>query len=401
VEKYTGTDMVYLAKGGSWLTFHQVISAISGFLLLIAFARFIPKDVYGTYKYILSFVGIISIFSFRGVSTAVIQAVSRGNEGSLFKGFKLKLFGGIFVFLVGGLISLYYYVNENNVLALSFVILAAALPFMNALYVYRALLSGRKKFNRLSQFEIITTVILFFTIFLTIYNTENVVYMIAAYFSAYIIVRFFLFFFTIKTEKPNNKEDSGTVRYAKHLSFMKAFGAIASQADKILIFHFLGAAPLAVFTVALAPVDQIRALLMNVRPLALPKLSVRTEEEIKKTLPLKIKKLEFVIVPIAVAYAISAPYIFKIFFPQYLEAVVLSQVLTIMLVFIPRSLITVAFTAKMKTKELYTLRIIGPIVRLVILFVLIYFYGMWGVVVGTILSEMFLYFLYHTLFRKM
>jgi len=53
-ERYTQTDMVYFASGGFWLLLGQFISTISAFLLLIAFANFLPKEVFGTYQYILA-----------------------------------------------------------------------------------------------------------------------------------------------------------------------------------------------------------------------------------------------------------------------------------------------------------------------------------------------------------
>ena len=41
-EKYTKTDMLYLAKGGSWFTVGQVVSSSSVLLLAIAFANLLP-----------------------------------------------------------------------------------------------------------------------------------------------------------------------------------------------------------------------------------------------------------------------------------------------------------------------------------------------------------------------
>ena len=58
-EKYTKTDMVYLAHGGFWLSFGQIISSLSSFLLAIAFANLLPKETYGNYKYILSIASIL------------------------------------------------------------------------------------------------------------------------------------------------------------------------------------------------------------------------------------------------------------------------------------------------------------------------------------------------------
>ena len=90
-EKYTKTDMVYLAKGGSWLVGGQVINTIAVLALAIGIANFLPKEIYGNYKYVLSLIAIIGAFSLTGMATAVTQAVAKGFEGNLKYGLKISL----------------------------------------------------------------------------------------------------------------------------------------------------------------------------------------------------------------------------------------------------------------------------------------------------------------------
>ena len=94
-QKYTGTDNVYLAKGGFWLTLGQVVSMASAFLLAIAFANLLDPVTYGNYKYILSLLGLLGIFTLDGMRTAINQAVARDLEGSFYTGFKTKLKWGL------------------------------------------------------------------------------------------------------------------------------------------------------------------------------------------------------------------------------------------------------------------------------------------------------------------
>ena len=51
-ERYTKTDMLYFAKNGSWLIFAQISIALLALTLSVIFANFIPKDVYGTYRFL-------------------------------------------------------------------------------------------------------------------------------------------------------------------------------------------------------------------------------------------------------------------------------------------------------------------------------------------------------------
>jgi O-antigen/teichoic acid export membrane protein len=131
---------------------------------------------------------------------------------------------------------------------------------------------------------------------------------------------------TIKKLKPNSKTELGTISYGKHLSLMGVIGLVAGQIDKILIFHFLGAAELAIYSIAIAPPEQIKALLKNIKNLALPKFSEKSISEIKKTIYQKMAKLFLILIFIVGIYWFIAPYIFKMFFPQYLESLFYSQI---------------------------------------------------------------------------
>lgn len=66
-EKYFKTDMVYLAKGGFWLTTGQGVASLASLVLAIAFANLLPKEAYGNYKYILAVVGVLTLFGLTGI----------------------------------------------------------------------------------------------------------------------------------------------------------------------------------------------------------------------------------------------------------------------------------------------------------------------------------------------
>ena len=82
-QKYTKADMLYIAKGGFWVMFGQGMNAILSLGLLVAFANFLPKETYGTYRYILSIAGMLSIFTLTGMNSAVSRSVARGSIGIL------------------------------------------------------------------------------------------------------------------------------------------------------------------------------------------------------------------------------------------------------------------------------------------------------------------------------
>ncbi|MGH7174938.1 MAG: hypothetical protein ACREGR_01095, partial [Minisyncoccia bacterium] len=82
-EKYTKTDMVYLAGAGFWSNLNFVIVSVFALLLSIAFANFLPKDVFGLYQYLLSLSALLTAITLASMNFAVSQSVARGFEGDL------------------------------------------------------------------------------------------------------------------------------------------------------------------------------------------------------------------------------------------------------------------------------------------------------------------------------
>jgi O-antigen/teichoic acid export membrane protein len=181
---------------------------------------------------------------------------------------------------------------------------------------------------------------------------------------------------------------------------MGVIGTIASYLDRLLIFHYLGAAEVAIYSIAIAPPEQIKSLFKNIGTLALPKFAQRTKEEIKKTMVGKIWKSVLILLVVAVVYIILAPLIFKLFFPKYPESIIFSQIFAISLVTISLLIPYSALQAQSSKKELYLFNIFSPLFQIITLFIGIYFYGLMGIIIARILTRFFsltlsIYLIYH------
>lgn len=398
-QKYTQTDMVYLAKGGFWLTLGKIISAVSSFLLAIAFANLLDPVTYGNYKYILSLVGILGIFSLTGMGTAVTQAVARGLEGSFIKGFKTKLKWGVLgsLIAIGG--AIYYWTRGNYTLPIPLLISAAFLPLMQASKIYEGFLAGKKLFNFQVKYSSLSQVFSVGATIGALFLTKNLFWLIAVYFVSHTLLNYSFYLITKREFKPNKKEEPQTLSYGKHLSLIGVISTIGGHLDKILLFTLVGAGTLAVYSFAIVVPDQVRGLLKSIKALALPKFAGRTEKEIKRNIMKKLWKLFLLTGVIIVAYVMIAPSLYKIFFPKYLSSIPYSQFAILALVSFPTSLITVSFQAKMRKKELHLLNLVS-VVKIALVVSLVPFFGIWGAVIAIVGTKIFRLGLELVLFRK-
>lgn len=400
-EKWTKTDMIYLTKGGFWLTLGQIFSSISGLLLAIAFAHLIPQEIYGNYKYILSLVGILSALSLSGIGVSITQNVARGFEGSLEQGFWENLRWGILVILasLGGFI--YYFLNENHTIAYSLLIAGATYPILQSSSFYGSFLGGKREFKASTIIGIFRSIIPAFLIFITIIFTQNLLIIITVYSLSHALTALFFYFYTIKKFKPNNKIDERNIHFGKHLSLMGALGTVANNLESILIFHFFGGAQLAVYTFATALPKQFNFLKKAIQTMALPKLSQKSIPELKKIIPAKVTMLFFALIPAVGAFILSAPYIYKIFFPQYLDSVIYSQVLSLYILLFPSLFYTQALIAHAKKSYLYVTGVTLPIIQIISLIILLPVYGIWGAVFSTLILRLSNFIISLFLFNRM
>ncbi len=399
-ERYTQTDMVYLAKGGFWLTLGQIIVTAVSFLLAIVFANLLDPTTYGNYKYVLSLTGILSIFSLIGMRTAITQATAKGFEGSFYSGFREKLKFGVLGSITAIGLAGYYFFRGNYTLPIPLLLIAIFSPLMHASGIYSPFLMGKRLFNVVVKYNIVRQIIFVGAMVTTLFLTKNLFWLIAIYFITNTFLNYFLYLLTKSKFKPNKKEDSQTFSYGKHLSLMALISGIANHLDKILLFTLMGSRQLAIYSFAMLVPSQTISILKIINALALPKLSTKSNEEIKITLMKKFWKL-FLLVGIAILiYIFFAPYIYKIFFPQYLASVPYSQVLIFSLIGYSSILFTTSFQAKVKKKELYLLQILPSFVQILFLIFLIPIFGIWGAVTTVVITKIFTLILSLILFRK-
>lgn len=388
-QKYTKTNMLYVAKGGFWLTLSQTVSSLASLLLAIAFANLIPPDVYGTYRYILSIAGIMAVATLPGINTGVIQATANGSDGTFTVGLKTKLRWSILSMLAGLFMASYYYIQENEVLALSFMIVAVFTPLMHSFALYDSYLQGKKEFEASAKYSILIQIASLVALLSAMIMTKNILVIILAYFIVWTSLRCVLFFITLKKVPQKSPVDLRAISYGKHLSLLSILSTAATYIDQMLIYHFLGPIQVAIYAVAIAPAEQLRALFRGIGNLALPKLAVKNGMEIRRAVIQKLKPVLCLVVILATCYFIAVPYFFEILFPKYEESIGLSKLSALSLLGIASYLTTAGITASRSVKELYTFSSIGSIAQIVASVALIPSFGIWGAVWAKIFGHIF------------
>ena len=387
-ERYLKTDMVYLARGSFWSGSTFFVTAALSFGLTLAFANFLDKESYGVYKYIFSIYGLLGAFAFSDLNILIIQAVAKGNDGVLRRAFTYSLKWNIPYLIVAFGVAIYYYLNANPTLGIAFVVIALITPLTTSYNIYGSFLNGKKDFRLISISNAVSSVISAVATFFVIIYTQNPLLIVISYIVTNLATSALYYFYTIKKYQPNDQFEEGSLAMGKHFSLMNVFTIIAQNIDKILIFHFLGGASLAIYSFAQAPVNQMLGLLKLSGPIYAPKILAKSKEENKRELPKKFFQIIGVMTIPVIAYIIFAPYFYRIFFPQYIEAVVYSQFYALTLLTFGKKFIGIPTVIHLPKKTLYKLSIINPVIDILPKLILLYFFGLAGAIAAILLSNL-------------
>jgi len=180
-------DMVYLAKGGFWVTFGQSVTSILSLILIIAFANLLPKETYGTYRYILALAGMLNILTLTGMNSAVGRAVASGDEGALKASVKYQLKWNLIILAAFWVLSGYYVINGDAIFATSFFVLGIFVPSTLAFNTYGAYLDGKKEFKIANILSIISVFVYIIGVLSAILLSGEVIWLIAAYAAGMVI----------------------------------------------------------------------------------------------------------------------------------------------------------------------------------------------------------------------
>ncbi len=391
LERLFKTDLHYLVKGGFWLAVGQFVASASVFILAVAFANLVPKETYGIYKYVQSVAGLLAIFGMSGMNTYIAQAVARGAEATFLSGLRSRIRWGFLGGLASVLVAFYYVWVGNTLLAEAFAIVAIGMPFADALGLYNVYLQSKKQFRESIIYFSIVQILSVAFLFVTVFFTQNVLVLVVVYFFPPIAMRYYFHRRTVKRHPPNSVNDPQALRYGAHLSIVNVIAQVTNYIDAIIVFHLLGAAPVAVYAFALAPTEQIRSLFTkNLPPLALPQLAKRSVADIDRSLARRLLVLTLAGVVIAIGYAVIAPYVFGLFFPKYLDAVELSRLFAVLIaITMPSALVATALQSKLHTfppSWLYG-SVVADALHLIVIVSLVPFWGIYGIVVAKLVES--------------
>ena len=400
-EKYFKTDMVYATKGNFWQMSGQMANSIMSIGLLFLFANLLPKETYGTYRYILSLASILSVLTLTGMNQAVSQAVANGREGVFKTSVKYQLKWNIMQLAAFWILSGYYFLNGNVTLSISFFVLGLVSPIIAALNTYSAFLDGKRNFKLNNLFSIAGTAIYVAGMIAAIMLSKESISLVIAYSLATLVSNIIFYFSVLKLYNPGREEAKDTLKYGRELTYIGFMNPIVSQIDKIILSHFWGATALAVYSLSMAVPERAISIIKSWVSIGLPKFASKTPEEINQVFYLRVFQGMGVGLICFIGYILIAPYMFKYLIPTYMEGLLYSQIIAISLITaIPNRYTSLVMTSQKLSGVIFTNSLIQSIIKIVLYTIMGMWRGIMGLVWAFVLMNMTSMFINIAMWRR-
>lgn len=387
-EKYTGTDNVYLAKGGFWLTTMQLLGSAASLGLAILFGRFVTKADYGTYQYLLSWGSILAIASLTGLGSAVAQATARGLDRTIFLVLKARLRGWLIGFAIALAFGTFEITRGRVEIGLGLMVVGCLMPLTSVLAAWSDYVIGRRRFDLQSKLFSTATFAMVLVMSLTIILVPRPLALVSAYSLIWTLTQGISLAYVIKRYPPTGGADPEAVPYGVKLTGLDLLSNIANYIDRLLVFTFLGAQPTAAYAFAIAPVEQVKGYLKNLAILAMPKIAARPLTEIRRTFHRKFWLMLGIVALGIVTYIALAPIAYHWLFPKYPEAIRLSQIYALGLLGTAVILPSALFEGHKRIKENTAFQVGTNILNIVSLCIFIPTLGLLGAVLARVVTRL-------------
>ncbi len=387
-ERYTKTDMVYLFSGGFWLSLNTIVPAALGLLLSVALANLLVPESYGLYQYLLSLALLVGALALPGMNVAVAQAVARGYEGTLQAAVRVQLKWAAVPAVLSLAGSAYYFLQGNLDVGFGLAAIAIITPLSCVFNTYVGFLEGKAEFRASFLLGTLINGLSYSSVFVALVWVRDGAALVIINLGVNAAAMCYAYYRTLKAYQANRRSDPEAITYGGHLSVMSSFTTVMNQLDSVLVFHFLGAAQLAVYSLATMLPERIGTLFNFIGTVSLPKLANRSLYDIQQHILGKALRVLLAGAAGTLLYILIAPLAFHILFPKYLSAIKYSMVYAPVIALLAlTSLANTTLAAKRRTREIYAVGFVQPLLLVGLQIPLLLLYGLWGMVAARLLSD--------------
>lgn len=384
--EWTKKAAIYTLTGGWPLGTAEAVAIAANLLVVYAFTNWSSPTTYGTYRYYMAIVGMLSIFSLPGVNTAITTTVAAGKRGVLIPSVWLRTRYALIASVITLAAGVYFAMLGQRDLAIAMIASSVILPFYMSLDTVFAFLLGKSAFKEMSIARAISTVITTLTIIALIRAYPNSsLCVITGSISVVSVMYGLSLYWAIRRygEGSSIRDNTDVERYGKQLTWRGFIGIVETRLDLLIVGSFFSLEQLAVFSVGRLLKDMLAKIWRLFYSLLLPRLSERKTISPGLTLRL-ILSLVGLFSLIGGALIFIIPFLIPLLFTEaYQGSVFYAQAFAgLTIIGTVGAVLEAQFTSGQQITYLFLVRIVSALTYLAALLVCVPLFGIVGIIVA-------------------
>ncbi|HVW66381.1 MAG TPA: oligosaccharide flippase family protein [Candidatus Peribacteraceae bacterium] len=383
LQRIVGIREKTMARNATIITISHGVGLLRGLITGYLVARLLPREMYGQYQFLLAAFGVAGFLNLPGIDTSLRRAVARGEKGVLYRVFQIH----ILISLIGtaALLIAIAFLNpdQRQTYWLPFVIAAVLFPVsQTSSTLFGALSVGEAKFKLSLIANIVMSALIALGALLILFLKPSALLLFVTVIAVPAVV-YLAFSKRIMPPSDPHIPTKPILIYAAQLSFLALPLYFSTYVDKLMISALFGVKQLAVFSVATLIPENIKTWSKEILPISFA-VQARGDNSLDRRwrLLLVVGRLTaLALIPIAL-YIAFAPAIFAILFPNYPDAVFLTQVAGFFLITQPGAFLTQYLEAQKMLKALQWTQWLSSVFYLIALVTLLPAFGLIGAIVA-------------------
>ena len=395
-----------IAKNIGVLAISQVITSIFGFFLLIYIARYLGEVGFGKYSFALSFTVLFVVFSDIGISNLVVREIARNKELTNEYLTNISIIKFLLSFLAFGFIAvtinLMEYPQDTIYIVYLFGIYTILTSFAQT---FKSIFQAHERMEYTAVVMIIEKIILISLVFFVIFSGYGLIELGYAYVFVGIVdvlLSFSVVLIKIAKPKPTINFPLWKTLIIGSIPFglNALFGVLFFKIDTVMLSVFKDYAAVGIYNAAYVPLLAITGIVSTMVISALyPVMSryfVSSKESLEAFTSLSSKYMAIIGFPVGIGCFVLAERFIALFYAgQYSDSIIAFQILALFIPIRLVSSITGTLLTSINRQSHRTVSVgLSALVNIVLNAALIPYLSYIGASIATVLSEVFLYFVF-------
>lgn len=344
----------------------------------------LARAEFGAFQYVLSIGATLTVLSLSGLSTVLVQEVSRGNKGALRAITRLRLsWSWLMTVCLLAVAAYYAFVDPKQDLAAALVVAAITMPVALSFDV-TGFLVGTSDYRRLSVYPLATQVLVAIATVAAALYWRDAVHVLIATYVVQALCALGSYRLVASAYRPEDNSLSPEAReFGWRLSAANLIPSVVHRLDLLVVGSMIGLEDLAVLALGRLFYDKMRIVMDPLTSLFVPRLYARTGVEAYR-FSFRVTVLVLLVLGgFVIALGASMPLVFRMLYPRYMDGVPYAVALMgAYWVSTPNAVFQCLLQHERRTRQVAQAAFLSHAIYLASLPILLLSMGVWGVVVG-------------------